>query len=102
MVDTADKLMLAYNMPKHRGKLLAYFYNNSLTKIEEIEENFQMTRNYIYVTLHRLRSHLIPYGIEVAVQRGAGIFLTPESRTRIHEALREYDEIYGSSADAVS
>lgn len=108
MTDTATKLMLAYQIPRILGLSLAHIYEMGIVSRSDFQDALSSfsttgavsTKN-VDIVIHRLRDRLRDYGIQIHVVRTVGITLPRESRDLIEDAIRSYDQYYGSKTNAL-
>ena len=102
MATTAEKLSLAFELPRTLGLALALLYEEKtvsrsyfLTKMSGWSRKGEVTRHSVDRVINRLRNHLRPAGIYVETNYSIGFSLPKESYEIVGDAIYEYDLHYG-------
>ena len=102
MATTAEKLSMAFELPRTTGLALALIYeektvsrNYFLTKMSGWSRKGEVSRHSVDRIINRLRNHLRPYGIFIEANRTVGFSLPKGSYDIVSDAIYDYDIHYG-------
>jgi Protein of unknown function (DUF2782). len=91
ITQSSTSMMLAFKLPPIPHKILTLLLKLKVVTAEMIEVRLDISSD-ARVAVHRLRSRMRLYGIDIKHQRGHGYYLTPEAKDRIRALVQAFDD----------